>query len=263
MRVIVVDDMLSARKLMSAILEEITDVELVASFGTAEEAMRFLKENEIDIIFLDVVMPGMTGIEMAHALEAQLNPSEIIFVTGHAEYALDAWRTNAHAYILKPFVREDIERAIARCMLCRRSRDSEKKVEIRCFPGFDVFLDGEPIRFKSAKSKELLAYLVQNRGEWVKSEKLTYILFGDKDEKTSQAHLRVIFHRLRGTLKEHNLAELLETSFNQSRVRTELFECDYYRYLSGRKEEFHGEYLHDYSWGEPVLSLMLREYGKM
>lgn len=259
MRAIVVDDMLPARKLMAAMLEEIPDIELIDSFSDAESALEFLGKNEIDIIFLDMEMPGMNGLEMARAMESMISPPEIIFVTGYTEYALDAWKTNARAYLVKPFGRDDIVEAIAKCMPLRM-RKTGKSIEIRCFPGFDVFLDGSPIKFKSAKAKELLAYLVQNRGEWVKSEKLTYILFGEHDEKASQAHLRVIFYRLRGTLKEYGLSELLETNFNQSRVRTELFACDYYRYLAGEKVEFQGEYLHDYSWGEPILSIMLRDY---
>lgn len=256
MRVIVVDDMLPACKLMEAMLGEIPDIELIGSFTDAESALEFLHKNEADIIFLDLEMPGMSGLEMARSIESLVYPPEIVFITGYTEYALDAWKTNARAYLVKPFGREDIEKAIARCV----PRERGKSIEIRCFPGFDVFLNGAPIRFKSAKSKELLAYLVQNRGEWVKSEKLTYILFGEHDEKASQAHLRVIFYRLRGTLREYDLSNLLETNYNQSRVRTELFDCDYYRYLEGRKEEFHGEYLHDYSWGEPILSTMLRDY---
>ena len=263
MQVIVVDDMLPARKFLAAMLREIPDMELAGSFGDAESALEFLKKNEADIIFLDMEMPGMSGLEMAHAMESLENPPEIIFVTGYKEYALDAWQTNARAYLLKPFMKEDIEKAIARCMPRGRAEEPKKRLEIRCFPGFDVFLDGAPIKFKSSKSKELLAYLVQNRGEWVKSEKLTYILFGEQEEKAAQAHLRVIFYRLQGTLRDYGLSELLETNFNQSRVCTEMFTCDYYRYLAGKKDEFQGEYMHDYSWGEMILSIMLQDYDEL
>lgn len=263
MRAIVVDDWLDGRKLMTATLEKISDVELAGSFGDAESALEFIKENQVDIILLDIKLPGMSGLELAHRMESLEEPPEIIFVTKYTEYALDAWNTNARAFVKKPFTQADIEKAISRCGPVHQLAEMGRKIEVRCFPGFDVFLDGVPIRFTSAKAKELLAYLVQNRGEWVKSEKLTYILFGEQEEKAAQGHLRVIFYRLRNTLKEYQVAELLETKFNQSRIRTEMFSCDFYRYLEGDRNEFQGEYLHDYSWGEPILSIMLQEYDAL
>lgn len=263
MRVITVDDMLDGRRFMADTLEEISGIELVGSFGDAESALGFIKENQVDIIFLDIKLPGISGLELAHITESLEEPPEIIFVTEYTEYALDAWKTNACAFVIKPFTRADIEKAISRCRPVHQLTETERKIEVRCFPGFDVFLDGAPIRFTSAKAKELLAYLVQNRGEWVKSEKLTYILFGEQEEKAAQGHLRVIFYRLRNTLREYQVTELLETKFNQSRVRTEMFSCDFYRYLAGDRNEFQGEYLHDYSWGEPILSIMLQEYDAL
>ncbi|WP_448520729.1 LytR/AlgR family response regulator transcription factor [Schleiferia thermophila] len=80
------------------------DVEVLAKFSNPEEAVRYLKNNEIDILFLDIEMPRMNGFQLL----AQWNPPpfEVIFTTAYDQFAVEAFRVSAFDYLLKPVDRE-------------------------------------------------------------------------------------------------------------------------------------------------------------
>lgn len=86
-----------------------------AQSGT--EALRLLEAGDVDLIFLDVVMPGLTGLEIAKVLTKFKEPPRIVFVTAHEAHAVDAFELNAVDYLLKPIreerLRESVRRAVA------------------------------------------------------------------------------------------------------------------------------------------------------
>jgi two-component system, LytTR family, response regulator len=96
--VIVDDDPLSVR-LMEGLIAQTEFLSLQKTFHNPVEAIQFLMENQVDILFLDVEMPGMTGLEMLATLEDK--PS-VILVSGKSDYALDAFQFDVEDYLLKP-----------------------------------------------------------------------------------------------------------------------------------------------------------------
>ncbi|GCD78886.1 LytR/AlgR family response regulator transcription factor [Schleiferia thermophila] len=80
------------------------DVEVLAKFSNPEEAVRYLKNNEIDILFLDIEMPRMNGFQLLAQWEQP--PFEVIFTTAYDQFAVDAFRVSAFDYLLKPVDRE-------------------------------------------------------------------------------------------------------------------------------------------------------------
>ncbi len=140
---------------------------------------------------------------------------------------------------------------------------SGKKVYIRTFGYFDVFVDGAPIAFRSQKAKELFALLVDRRGGFVSSEEAIGFLW--EDEPLSSvvfARYRKIALRLKNILEEYDILDIIEVSDGKRRLIVEKTGCDYYDYLSGKEEYatlFKGSYLMNYSWGERTLGELMSE----
>ena len=261
MRIIAIDDEASPLNLMRIMLEGTEGTELVASFSNAVDALEYLRHVQVDLAFVDVEMPDMNGIDFANAVEALPNPPLIVFVTAYSQYAMDAWGTDAVAYILKPFDRAQLVRVLDRAehMLSIAKRGG---FEVRCFPRFDVLVAGKPVVFHSKRAKELLAYLVLHRGSWVDIGTLVYDLFGDIDEKSSKSHYRVILTRLRQTLSELGIEDILKTEYGKIRVDIPEENCDYYRCLRGRRSLFSGEFMQEYSWAEGESARLRAETGR-
>ncbi|WP_313492356.1 LytR/AlgR family response regulator transcription factor [Sphingobacterium multivorum] len=101
---IVIDDEPLAQDLLVSNLKKIPDIETVAVFDNAFDAMSFIKTKEVDLVFCDIQMPDMNGISL---LKSLANPPLFVFVTGNPEYAVEGFELNVLDYILKPF---DVER---------------------------------------------------------------------------------------------------------------------------------------------------------
>jgi len=98
-RSIIVDDEPLARELIAGYLEKIENIEMVAACGNAMEAFQIIKEKKIDLIFLDINMPQITGIDFVRSIN---NPPKVIIITAHKEYALEGFELDVIDYLLKP-----------------------------------------------------------------------------------------------------------------------------------------------------------------
>jgi two-component system LytT family response regulator len=110
-RALLVDDERIARQELRRLLEPHARVEVVAEASDAVAARELLREHDIDLLFLDVEMPGESGLELARELEGQVS---IIFCTAHNAFAAEAFTVSALDYLLKPVVPERLARALAR-----------------------------------------------------------------------------------------------------------------------------------------------------
>lgn len=101
MTALIVDDEPHARRYIRDLLLKDQEVELLGECRNGREAIAFVEQNEPDIVFLDIQMPGINGIEVAHTLKS--NHCAVIFTTAYDEYALKAFEVEAVNYLLKPF----------------------------------------------------------------------------------------------------------------------------------------------------------------
>ena len=109
MKCLVVDDEPLARKGLEDFISQTPFLEHTQSFSSAIETIEFLKSNTIDILFLDIQMPDVTGIELLHALT---NPPQVIFTTAHREFALEGFELNVVDFLLKPYSYSRFLRAV-------------------------------------------------------------------------------------------------------------------------------------------------------
>ncbi|MEM9835980.1 MAG: response regulator transcription factor [Bacteroidota bacterium] len=102
-RCLVIDDEALARELIATHLRELPEFDLVGSCATALEAQRFLRTNEVDLLFLDIEMPVLKGTDFLKLLH---RPPKVIFTTAYRHYALDGFELDAVDYLLKPITFE-------------------------------------------------------------------------------------------------------------------------------------------------------------
>jgi two-component system LytT family response regulator len=113
MRVLIVDDEPLAQVALTNVLTGRTDIERLDSAGDSVQAMERLSREPYDVLFLDINMPEISGIELLDRMKWRDQPvPSVVFVTAHAEYAITAFRKHAVDYVLKPFSRERIEEAL-------------------------------------------------------------------------------------------------------------------------------------------------------
>src|SRR5262249_10079010 len=122
----IVDDEAPARTRLRQLLKDQRDVELIAECSNGRQAVEGIQKHKPDLVFLDIQMPGLSGIDVCHAaIDAGTPLPLVIFVTAYDEYALKAFEVHAIDYLLKPFDRERFEKALghARDQL-HRNRDN-------------------------------------------------------------------------------------------------------------------------------------------
>lgn len=255
MKIVVIDDEKAALNLVRIMLRTLPQAVFTEGFTNPAEGVEYVSAHRTDVVFLDIEMPRMDGMEAARRLLELEEPPYIVFVTSHAEYALPAWDV-AVGYVLKPFSRQKIAEVLDRCLLLPGRNRQDKNIRIRCFPRFSIAIDGKPAEFQSRRARELLAYLVMREGSWVMTGDIVYEFFGDTDEQRGKNNYNVVAYRLRTSLKDFGVPELVEFEYGRCRLKSEMVSCDYYDYLKGCRDLFHGSFLEEYSWAEPIKATM-------
>ncbi|MFP3599163.1 LytR/AlgR family response regulator transcription factor [Chryseobacterium sp. SIMBA_029] len=125
MNCIIVDDEPLARAEMQSLINEVSKIDILGSFSNAPAAMEFLKTKETDLIFLDIEMPSVTGLEFAALLPKE---TLVIFTTAYSQYALKSYELDAVDYLLKPIEKKRLEKAINKAVLYKDllSKDTVK-----------------------------------------------------------------------------------------------------------------------------------------
>jgi len=112
LKCIAVDDEPLALRLVETFIDQTPFLELSASCDNGVEALTLIKEKQPDLVFLDINMPNLTGMELARLLQEQSGPTpKIVFTTAYNHYAIEGYRVNAVDYLLKPFSYEEFLRA--------------------------------------------------------------------------------------------------------------------------------------------------------
>ena len=230
------------------------DIKEVIKFSSCEQALNYVKQNPIDVAFLDINMRGMGGIALAEKI-LELRPnSKIVFCTGYEEYAIPAFKIHASGYLMKPISVEDVQGEIDNI---KGIKKKEKLLEVKCFGNFEVYVKGERLLFKRSRTKELFAFLVDRNGAGMTAKQICAVLFhDDTDDVKNTAYLRQLVMDLKNTLKTVGAEAVLchETPFYS--VDVNLIKCDYISYLESGKPEFHGEYMTQYSWADETCAML-------
>lgn len=231
------------------------------AFEWADPLLNELKRSNDrpDVAFLDIEMPGMSGMELARELR-RLSPStRIVFVTGFQQYAAEAFSIRADGYVMKPVsakkLRDELD--FLRPLMDKRP---PKRIRAQCFGNFEVFLDGEPMPFKRGKTRELLAYLINRKGVLCTNGEIIAALWGDESgEERKKDYYKKLRNDLLSLLESKGLGNVLIQRHGMLGIDANEIDCDYYDWLQGKPEAtnaYQGEYMNQYSWSELTLGTL-------
>ncbi|MEE1114632.1 MAG: response regulator [Eubacterium sp.] len=277
-RILLVDDeriaLLGLEKTVASVLP---DSEIRAAIS-AEEALQALDTWQgqgtgdsasvagPDIAFLDINIDSEDnagGIRLAKEILRRNNDCNIIFTTGYSEYKPEALDLRASGYIMKPVTVEKVRREVGDL---RRPLpvQSDTKLEVRAFGSFEVFADGEEVPFHYAKTKELLAYLVDKQGAFCSNAMIVYTLWGEEQDSSSKnSYLRNLRQDLIHSLEERGCGDVIISRRGMCAVAVDRISCDYFDLLagvSGAADAYRGSYMRQYKWAAETNEQLKEKY---
>ena len=266
MNILAVDDEYYALELMKNALEAVAGRSTVYLCRDVQSALKVARENKIDVAFLDIHMPEKNGIELARELKL-INPKvNIVFATGFSEYMKEGIDLRMSGYIMKPVTPEAVKTELEN-LRNPIEWNNEKRVKILTFGNFDVFVDGNPLKFERKQSREILAYLVDKRGTSATYAELAAMLWEDEEyDRTRQKNLQVYIASLVKTLNGVGINDLILKNRQGILVNTKIVDCDYYRFLEGdirAINSFTGQYMSAYSWAEFTVGYLENQLQKI
>ncbi len=167
-RALIVDDELYAREELEALLDETGAFEIVGQSANAVEAIQAIRRERPDVVFLDVQMPAISGLELLSMLDDAELPS-VVFVTAHDEFAVRAFEASAVDYLLKPVEAERLAKTVEKLRrtpgpLDRTSLPYAPLVRIPCLAGRAIKLV-DLAEVEVARSSEAGVYVLGPKGE--------------------------------------------------------------------------------------------------
>src|SRR5690349_16584059 len=131
LKALVVDDEAPALDELRYLLEQDPRIGEVLTSDAATEGLRILQATDVDVVFLDIQMPGLTGLELAQVLGRFRTPPQVVFVTAHEQHAVEAFDVHAVDYVLKPVRAERLAEAVRRVVGAepRPAQDTQVAVE--------------------------------------------------------------------------------------------------------------------------------------
>ena len=147
---LIVDDEAPARSELRYLLAAHPEVEIAGEAASAAEALTLARDTAFDVVFLDVEMPGLSGVDAAALVRERRDPPAVVFVTAHDRYAVDAFAVEAFDYLVKPVDPERLARVVERL----RERTSENALPVEKIPvvsaGGTELLDFDQVHFVQA-----------------------------------------------------------------------------------------------------------------
>lgn len=174
MNCIIVDDEAAARVIVSQLCSKVPELDVVEEFDNAIEAIKFLNQHEVDIIFLDIHMPGFTGIDFVQTLK---NPTKIVMTTSDTDFAIASYEYEAIVdYLVKPITPERFEKCIQKVKNSMAVRpQGGENVDPENTVGEDLYINIDR-RLIKLKYNEIL--LIEAKGDYIniKTENKDYLV---------------------------------------------------------------------------------------
>ncbi len=251
MRALCVDDALPIMEDTVAMCKKLPELTSVTGFTRPREAVEWLEKHPVDLALLDINMPEINGLMLAEQVKRKYPDAAIIFLTAFPQFAVQAIKLRTSGYLLKPVSLDDLKEEVDYA-LSRKPQRVGGHIVVQTFGNFEIFVDGETLVFHRQKAKELLAYLIDRAGRGVNRPGIFAALWEEGlYDYSKQKYLDVIIRSLRETLKEAGIEDILEIKGGFLRVRTELVNCDLYRFLQNDPQAvnaYRGEYMEEYPW---------------
>lgn len=216
MKVMLVDDEPLALQFLESQLHSIGDFTIVGAYQTSRGLLEKMKEKKPELLFLDIKIGAVNGVELAAAIQEEQPNVPIVFVTGFQEYAVQAFELNALDYIVKPIQKDRLRKTIQRLDKEVQKNDSDAPVRINCMPTLQFLQNGEtlPVQWRTSKAKEVFCYLLHHAEKPIRKDVLIEEFWGEKEPEKAFTQLYSTIYVIRKTLAA-SLPGLSLSSSNQ------------------------------------------------
>ena len=204
-RAIIVDDEKPAIDKLCKMVNEAESVTVLGTFLDPRKALDFVKDNQVELAFLDVEMPHIDGLALAESIMDIAPSINIVFVTAFSEYAVDAFRIHAIDYLLKPVENIRLLESINRITKLAAPAQTDNVIEATCFGAFRICVGGKEIKFRTAKAEELLACLIDCCGEPIHRNRITDLFWSDYDGDRALVLFNTTLHYLKKAFLNHGV----------------------------------------------------------
>lgn len=204
-RVLVADDERLARQAITLPLQRLPDIGEVLEASNGNEALLLAEQYQPDVVFLDIQMPGLSGLQVAKCLDDHF---AVVFVTAYQEYAITAFELNAIDYLLKPFNEDRL--------FCSLDKALHKVHEVK--QGLEPLMGGSASHSDSSQYKNRLAIKEPGRIRLIDVEDINYIIGAGNYAEVHLMDGRAILHRETMTSLEHQLDPAVFVRIHRSSI---------------------------------------------
>lgn len=277
-RAIIVDDEPLALRHLEKQLVKTGRVDVVGKYSIATDVLKEMKHLEFDVAFLDIEMPGLSGLDLADLINDWNKEIGIVFVTAYREYAVQAFELESIDYLLKPIMLERLEKTTKRLQEQLHKRHIELEtasqrmdpLKIICFKEFNVYHQGVPVKWKTGKVKELFAYFFMNLHNPIQRDTLIETLWPDTEYQRAKIQLHTAISYLRKLLDNLGYPKAITFSNGSYLLDIDRFESDVHQFkkvlqqypvitadniaiIASMIEQYDGDYMEDngYEWAYP------------
>lgn len=212
MKIILVAEEPLVRQQLQRMLSSYAEIEIMGSLPNAREASLQVSALQPDVLFLDLHRQEQSGMDAVEWMRQACPSVDLVFVSAHGEYALQAFELNAVDYLLKPLQQSRLDKTIQRLLEKRMPAQVVMRqaapCRIHCLQFLRFQHAGQPLaipKWRTAKAQELFAFLLHHRGQIVLKETLLELLFPDLDQKQATSQLYTLIYFVRQTLKQLGL----------------------------------------------------------
>ncbi len=196
----------------------------VFGFTNPVEALESQQVRKADVAFLDIEMPVISGLRLAERIQEINADCEVVFITGHNQYAVEAFEVNALDYLLKPVTTGQVDRAIKRIIKRRGKREEisadkesiRNKIRITLFGKMSVSMGDvkKSLRFMTVKGAEIFCFMLLQKESEVSKWKLIDEIWPNKDLDKGDINLRSTVSRLNKTFRENGIRIAMKSTRN-------------------------------------------------
>lgn len=207
-KAVLIDDERPALRGLEYMLKKYKEIAVVGMYNDPITAVHEIERIMPQVVFLDIHMPQLQGLDAATMILDASPDSEIVFVTAFDQYAIEAFELSALDYILKPIDQERLNKTIERVIRKYQTVfcNDENRLQIKCLGRLEVvFANREPIKWRSGKTEELFAFLFHNQGRTVSRDEIIEAIWPDTapDRAAHQLHSAVYY--IRKTLESYGI----------------------------------------------------------
>lgn len=232
LKTVLVDDEFNSLQRLKGIVEKEQRLEIIETFQKPDEFLQFMddKWQEIDLVFLDIQMPGVKGLDLAENMQHHNEDIEIIFVTAYDHYAVEAFELNALDYLLKPVSKKRFEKTMKRLFKNKEIEEDKEILKVNTM-GFVEIYDSSDKKIEpdwaTAKTEELFLFLLRHEGNYVSKGKIIENLWRDRPADRAKDILYTTIYNLRRTFKKFGYSDLVQSKRGYYKLNEELVESDF------------------------------------